>query len=134
MLIWSLGIPYFQLPLSGSPSRRRRASEPRSGLSTPSLGITRRELDSRISDLRTSFNSLSRDHLYGLPGTGKTMFATFNSLSRDHKYYEILRDMAKSDTFNSLSRDHTRIGWIAKTGTGLKTFQLPLSGSRGPSE
>ena len=65
MLIWSLGIPYFQLPLSGSqegvPTTEKIISILE--LSTPSLGITSLEEAERTLGALKTFNSLSRDHL-----------------------------------------------------------------------
>ena len=136
MLIWSLGIPYFQLPLSGSPSRRRRASEPRSGLSTPSLGITILHCP---RGKREPFGSLSTPSLgitYGY-GRGRNASITgnsFNSLSRDHVIYFpewIKEHLIRS--FNSLSRDHIS-GFQVRKPTRDRFFQLPLSGSRSADE
>ena len=112
MLIWSLGIPYFQLPLSGSqlpafhsicilflstPSlgitkgekycaRCEYVFKPTWPLSTPSLGIT-----------RIPYPSVKQvDVVFQLPLSGSRVGET-NRVAR-------LGILA----FNSLSRDHTR--------------------------
>ena len=61
----------FQLPLSGSPDEVHRRSE-RERLSTPSLGITRRDWKKLLALLQASFNSLSRDHVNHNRGDHKT--------------------------------------------------------------
>ena len=79
-------------------------------LSTPSLGITRRDPRTTLEDILSyfdlTFNSLSRDHvvkLFTTPGFTEAS-APFNSLSRDHAGQAL--SLQGQDAFNSLSRDH----------------------------
>ena len=83
MLIWSLGIPYFQLPLSGSPPEPQSLYfDAAKLLSTPSLGITEALPQALIG----------APHNFQLPLSGSLEVAEcsslaefpFNSLSRDH--------------------------------------------------
>jgi len=107
-------------------------------LSTPSLGITRRDPRTTLEDILSyfdlTFNSLSRDHgrvkdkipadfavgYLSTPSLGITRRDPRTTLEDILSYFDL--------TFNSLSRDHP--GSYPQTRAGSRCFQLPLSGSR----
>jgi len=125
------------------------------GLSTPSLGITRKGAMNASVNAAPAFNSLSRDHkivrayvaqlenVLSTPSLGITIGDFWRitlrisvSLSTPSlgitwttKYQQLVETLK---SFNSLSRDHgiTGINKSAAHPVSLCTFQLPLSGSR----
>ena len=152
---WTVRLQDFQLPLSGSHHLALyHFSANNTFLSTPSLGITRNFLQSRLSFtlMKVTFNSLSRDHesegprplrpddVLSTPSLGITVLRgrrqvchagqllSTPSLGITGGARSFRPSQSKIDPFNSLSRDHrNRRHFQQDLRHG--NFQLPLSGS-----
>jgi hypothetical protein len=93
----------FQLPLLGSRRLARSGgSHGSADLSTPSFGITVRDMRIAVNEREYAFNSLSRDHFRVLE---RFENAPIDVLSRDHSS-PLSTYLLRSSTIDVLSRDH----------------------------
>ena len=106
----SLATAVFQFPLSGSQDgdlAEGHADRP-GRLSIPSLGITSERACQRRRASAQAFNSLSRDHRFGLfrQALGEEQNFQFPLSGSPQTNYNLAKQREAELSFNSLSRDH----------------------------